>query len=125
MSVIIQRVLEVQGEGRSGEHWGSSLPSFGAEFSVTLDCHRVKVTLGKMTKLKCLAPLWCVHTARALLPFSPCLAFWSLDHGALEGAHKERSGGKRARGPGWLEEVGLQTQEPASVCVETAGQEAS
>lgn len=51
VSVLIRRVLEVQGEGRNGEHSGSSRPSFGAEFSVTLDCHRVQVTLGKMTKL--------------------------------------------------------------------------
>lgn len=75
----------------------------------------------KKRKLKCLAPVWCVHTARSLLPFSPCLAFWSLDHSALEGAHRRGLGGERARGPGWLDEVGLQTQEPASVCVETAG----
>lgn len=40
VSVIIRRVLEVQGEGRRGEHSGSPRPSFGAEFSVTLDCHR-------------------------------------------------------------------------------------
>lgn len=67
----------------------------------------------KTKKLKCLASLWCVHTAPLSLQ-TPFLHFGVPDHTALPRRELGAGGwGQGCRGQaGWLEEVGSRRREP-------------